>query len=216
MSDKYAVPFDYSFRIADSLQSPEIEPDEDRDYFKDKLKKEVKKISDLQEMMYAHDKYALLLVFQAMDAGGKDSTIRAVMSGINPAGCQVSSFKKPSSEELDHDFLWRVSQRLPERGRIGVFNRSHYEDVLVLKVHPEYLAASRLPGNTPVEKIWPQRYESIRQFEQHLAHNGTVILKFFLNVSRDEQRLRFLSRLEQPGQVLEVLGRRSGQTRALE
>lgn len=198
MADKYQVPFDGSFNIVNAASSPELTADQDKNYFKEKLKKEVKKISKLQELLYAHDKYSVLLIFQAMDAAGKDSTIRAVMSGINPAGCQVSAFKKPSSEELDHDFLWRVGKRLPERGRIGVFNRSHYEEVLVLRVHPEYLKSARLPGVTPEPELWQQRYESIRNFEQHLHRNGTIILKFFLNVSLDEQRLRFLSRLNDP------------------
>ena len=149
-------------------------------------------------MLYAHDRYAILLIFQAMDAAGKDGTIRAVMSGINPAGCQVFSFKQPSAEELDHDFLWRTATRLPERGRIGIFNRSYYEEVLVVKVHPEYLEAQRLPENTDLKKIWQQRYRSICDHEKHLAQNGTVILKFWLNVSRKEQRQRFLARIDEP------------------
>jgi PPK2 family polyphosphate:nucleotide phosphotransferase len=148
--------------------------------------------------LYAHDRYALLLVFQAMDAAGKDGTIRAVLSGVNPAGCHVTSFKVPSAEELDHDFLWRTTRNLPERGRIGVFNRSYYEEVLVVRVHPEFLGAQRLPNGVNNRNFWQWRYESIREHEQHLARNGTVILKFFLNVSKDEQRKRFLSRLEEP------------------
>jgi PPK2 family polyphosphate:nucleotide phosphotransferase len=158
----------------------------------------VSDISELQQVMYAHDRYALLLVFQAMDAAGKDGTIRAVLSGVNPAGCHVTSFKTPSAEELDHDFLWRTARQLPERGRIGVFNRSYYEEVLVVRVHPEFLAAQRLPNGVDKRGFWPDRYESIREHERHLARNGTVILKFFLNISRDEQRKRFLSRLEEP------------------
>jgi PPK2 family polyphosphate:nucleotide phosphotransferase len=156
------------------------------------------KLRELQRVLYADDRHAVLLVFQAMDAAGKDSTIRAVMSGINPAGCQVFSFKKPSSEELEHDFLWRTSRRLPERGRIGVFNRSYYEEVLVVRVHPEYLDYQRLPYRPDAETLWQQRYESIRDLEKHLARNGTLVLKFWLNVSRDEQRRRFLSRLNEP------------------
>lgn len=155
-------------------------------------------IAELQQVLYAHDRYALLLVFQAMDAAGKDGTIRAVLSGVNPAGCHVTSFKTPSAEELDHDFLWRTTRHLPERGRIGVFNRSYYEEVLVVRVHSEFLAAQRLPNGIDKKGFWEGRYESIREHEQHLARNGTVILKFFLNVSRDEQRKRFLSRLEEP------------------
>ena len=158
----------------------------------------VTEIAELQQVLYAHDRYALLLVFQAMDAAGKDGTIRALLSGVNPAGCPVTPFKVPSAEELDHDFLWRTTRHLPERGRIGVFNRSYYEEVLVVRVHPEYLDAQRLPNGIDHKNFWPWRYESIREHEQHLARNGTVILKFFLNVSKDEQRKRFLARLEEP------------------
>jgi len=149
-------------------------------------------------MLYARDEDAVLLVFQAMDAAGKDGTIRAVLDGVNPAGCQVSSFKQPSAEELDHDFLWRTTKRLPERGRIGVFNRSYYEEVLVVRVHPGYLDAQRLPGGIDLSTIWEERFESIREHEKHLARNGMRILKFWLNVSREEQRRRFLSRLDEP------------------
>ena len=148
--------------------------------------------------MYADDTWSLLLVFQAMDAAGKDGTIRAVMSGINPAGCQVSSFKAPSAEELDHDFLWRIQKRLPERGRIGIFNRSHYEEVLVVRVHPEYLKGQRLPNDPEPAQVWKDRYESIRAFERHIARSGTAVLKFWLNVSRDEQKQRFLDRIDEP------------------
>ena len=140
----------------------------------------------------------MLLVFQAMDAAGKDGTIRAVMSGVNPAGCQVSSFKAPSAEERDHDFLWRINDQLPERGRIGIFNRSHYEEVLVVRVHPEYLAGQRIPKQPELEQLFAERYESIRDWEKHLARNGTVILKLWLNVGRDEQRDRFLDRIDEP------------------
>jgi len=147
-------------------------------------------------VLYADNRYALLLIFQAMDAAGKDGTIRAVMEGVNPAGCQVFAFKQPSAEELDHDFLWRTTCRLPERGRIGIFNRSYYEEVLVVRVHPGYLAAQRLPGLGDPASLWPERFASIRDHEKHLARNGTVILKFWLNISKEEQRQRFLSRLE--------------------
>jgi len=164
---------------------------------KQRLAKLTDEISDLQRILYAHDRYAILLIFQAMDAAGKDSTIRAVMSGINPAGCQVFSFKQPTTEEMDHDFLWRTTKCLPERGRIGIFNRSYYEEVLVVRVHPEYLKGQKLPDLVDLKHIWPQRYESIRNHEKHLARNGTVILKFWLNVSREEQRQRFLSRLDE-------------------
>lgn len=163
-----------------------------------RLKRNIEKLDDLQRRLYAEDRRSLLLVFQAMDAAGKDSTIRAVMRGVNPAGCQVFSFKQPSKQELDHDFLWRTSLRLPERGRIGIFNRSHYEEVLVVRVHPEYLGNQRLDLPDNLDDLWHDRYRSIRTQEQHLALNGTVILKFWLNVSLDEQRRRFLSRLDEP------------------
>ena len=146
---------------------------------------------------YAEGKHKVLVVLQAMDTGGKDSTIRAVMQGVDPSGCQVFSFKKPSSLELDHDFLWRTTCRLPERGRIGIFNRSQYEEVLVVRVHPQILEAQQLPGELNMDTIWDDRLRSIRQQEEHLARNGTVILKFWLNVSRDEQKNRFLSRLDE-------------------
>lgn len=155
-------------------------------------------MDDLQRILYAHDHHSVLLIFQAMDAAGKDSTIRAVTRGINPAGCQVHSFKKPSDEELDHDFLWRTNKALPERGRIGIFNRSYYEEVLVVRVHPKILNSQKLPGNIDPETIWEQRFHSIREFEKHAYENGTLIIKFWLNVSKDEQKNRFLSRLNEP------------------
>lgn len=158
----------------------------------------VARLETLQHIFYAHDQRAILLVFQAMDAAGKDSTIRAVLSGVNPAGCEVYSFKRPSLEELDHDFLWRTASRLPQRGRIGVFNRSYYEEVVAVKVHPEFLDAQRLPPGPRDRRFWAQRYDSIRDHEKHLARNGTVILKFWLNVSKEEQRSRFLARLNEP------------------
>jgi PPK2 family polyphosphate:nucleotide phosphotransferase len=159
----------------------------------------VARIAALQELLYADNRWALLLIFQAMDAAGKDGTIKHVLSGVNPAGCQVCSFKQPSAMELDHDFLWRTSEYLPERGRIGVFNRSYYEEVLVVRVHPEYLPAQRLPEKLRRgDDFWEMRYQSIRDHEAHLGRNGTRVIKFFLNVSREEQRLRFLSRLDEP------------------
>ena len=157
-------------------------------------------LAELQDMLYAQDRWSVLLVFQAMDAAGKDGAIKHVMSGINPQGCQVYSFKAPSSEELDHDFLWRCMRALPERGRIGIFNRSYYEEVLVVKVHQEFLAAQRLPPAVVDKSIWDKRYRSIRGAERHLAQNGTLVLKFFLNVSRAEQKKRFLERIDEPGQ----------------
>ena len=155
-------------------------------------------LEELQEKLYAQDRWALLLIFQAMDAAGKDSTIKHVMSGVNPQGCQVYSFKAPSDEELDHDFMWRTTCRLPERGRIGIFNRSYYEEVLVVRVHPEILARQRLPTSLVTRHIWRERYEDINAFERYLSRNGVVVRKFFLHVSREEQRRRFLDRLDEP------------------
>ena len=195
--NNFVVPFDQSFKVADALSLPKDKPDSDND-LKKELSKYSEKMDELQRKLYAHDKHSLLLVFQAMDAAGKDGTIRAVMSGVNPAGCQVFSFKQPSSLELDHDFLWRSARRLPERGRIGIFNRSYYEEVLVVKVHSEYLGSQKLPNCVDQETIWQERYESICDHEKHLARNGTVVLKFWLNVSKDEQKKRFLSRLNEP------------------
>lgn len=192
----YLVPFDGSFRLADAPTRPADDPGKKE--CKRRLAAATERSGELQRMLYAQDRWALLLVFQAMDAAGKDSTIRAVMSGINPAGCQVHSFKRPSAEEYDHDFLWRTSLRLPERGRIGVFNRSYYEAVLVVRVHPELLEQEKLPTELVTARIWDERLESIREHERHLARNGAVILKFFLNVSLEEQRRRFLSRLKEP------------------
>lgn len=153
-------------------------------------------LAEAQDLLYADDHYSVLIVLQAMDAAGKDGTIKHVMSGVNPQGCQVFSFKKPSAEELDHNFLWRYMRSLPERGRIGIFNRSYYEDVLVVKVHPELLDFQRLPPGKRGKSFWQARYEDINAFEKHLVRNGTVILKFFLNVSKEEQKRRFLERLD--------------------
>ena len=158
------------------------------------LKENLKELSELQELLYASNKRSLLLIFQAMDAAGKDGTIKHVMSGVNPQGCQVFSFKKPSAEELDHNYLWRYSSKMPERGRIGIFNRSYYEEVLVLKVNPHYMSDVKNPDKT----FWDDRYEDINNLEKHLSRNGTVILKFFLNVSKEEQRNRFMDRLNTP------------------
>jgi PPK2 family polyphosphate:nucleotide phosphotransferase len=166
---------------------------------KDALKRGIKELSDAQELLWASDNYALLVVLQAMDAAGKDSAIEHVMKGVNPQGVQVVSFGKPSSEELDHDFLWRISRALPERGRIGIFNRSHYEEVVALKVHPEWLEPQRLPAGTRDEQFWQERYEDINAFERHLDRNGTKIVKFFLHVSKAVQKERFLARLDTPG-----------------
>jgi PPK2 family polyphosphate:nucleotide phosphotransferase len=158
----------------------------------------LKDLSRLQDVLYAHDRYALLLIFQAMDAAGKDSAIKHVMSGLNPQGCEVYAFKVPSTEELDHDFLWRTNRCLPERGRIGVFNRSYYEEVLVVRVHPQILEKQKLPPQLVTKRIWEERYDDIRALERHLTRNGTVVRKFFLHVSKEEQRRRFLARLDEP------------------
>jgi PPK2 family polyphosphate:nucleotide phosphotransferase len=166
---------------------------------KELLANGVKELSKAQELLWASDTYALLVVFQALDAAGKDSTIEHVMSGVNPQGVQVVSFKQPSSEELDHDFLWRTSKALPERGRIGIFNRSHYEEIIALRVHPEWLQKQKLPPGSPGPSFWAERHEDINAFERHLDRNGTKIVKFFLHISKREQKRRFLARLDEPG-----------------
>jgi PPK2 family polyphosphate:nucleotide phosphotransferase len=162
------------------------------------LAKGIERLADLQEKLYAQDRWAVLLVFQAMDAAGKDGAIKHVMSGVNPQGCQVFSFKAPTAEDLDHDFLWRTAKCLPERGRIGIFNRSYYEEVLVVRVHPEILAKQKLPASVVTKKIWKERHEDIAAHERYLARNGVAIVKFFLHVSRAEQKRRFLERLDRP------------------
>jgi PPK2 family polyphosphate:nucleotide phosphotransferase len=164
----------------------------------DKLKRGLERLVKLQEVLYAENRWSLLLIFQGMDAAGKDSAIKHVMSGLNPQGTQVYSFKRPSDEELDHDYLWRSVKALPERGRIGIFNRSYYEEVLVVKVHPEILAGEELPPSLVTPRIWAQRYEDINAFERYLSRNGTVIRKFFLHMSKEEQRRRLLERLDEP------------------
>lgn len=192
----HVVPFDGSF----ALKNVSTEPPDEAPKKKDcevQMADNVKSLQKLQEKLHADDRHAVLLIFQAMDAAGKDGTIRAVLTGVNPAGCQVYSFKQPSAEELDHDFLWRTVRALPERGRIGIFNRSYYEEVLVVRVHPEYLEKEQLPHPIDTTTIWEERFDSIRDHERHLARNGTVILKFFLNVSKEEQRKRFLDRIEE-------------------
>ncbi|MDX1578118.1 MAG: polyphosphate kinase 2 family protein, partial [Gemmatimonadota bacterium] len=193
----YRVSYEGDFRVSDAPTGP---PDDapGENELEDDLEDAVREIYELQRRLYAHDRYALLLVFQALDAAGKDSTIRHVTTGVNPAGFQVYSFKEPSKEELDHDFLWRTTVRLPERGRIGIFNRSYYEEVLVVRVHPEYLAGQRLPRELPLQERWAERYRSIREHEAHLARNGTVILKFWLNISKEEQARRFIRRIDRP------------------
>ena len=163
-----------------------------------KLQRDIERMIELQEKLYARDRWAVLLIFQAMDAAGKDSAIKHVTRGLNPQGVQVTSFKRPTDEEVDHEFLWRVNRNLPRRGTIGIFNRSHYEEVLVLRVHPGILASQKLPSSLVTERIWNQRYDDINAFEHHLVRNGTIIRKFFLHVSREEQKKRFLERLDDP------------------
>ena len=167
-----------------------------KEHSDDLLQAGLNRLTELQSKLYADDRWALLLIFQAMDAAGKDGTIKHVMSGVNPLGCQVYSFKAPSAEELDHDYLWRTTKCLPEQGRIGIFNRSYYEEVLAVRVHPEFLKAQKLPHNT--KSIWKERFEDINAHERYLTRNGTVIRKFFLNVSREEQKRRFLQRIGRP------------------
>jgi len=191
------VPFDGSFRVADAPTAPP-RGNRGKKQNKARLEASTEELDELQRVLYADDQHAILLIFQAMDAAGKDSTIRAVMTGVNPMGCQVFSFKKPSHSELDHDFLWRTSMRLPERGRIGIFNRSYYEEVLVVRVHPQILAGQKLPDRIQPRRIWKERFESICELEKHLARNGTVIVKFWLNVSKEVQRQRFLDRIRVP------------------
>lgn len=194
----YLVPANGEFKVRHApTKPPKKAPD--KAACKARLAELVAEMAELQDVLYANDHRSLLLVFQAMDAAGKDSTINGVLSGINPAGCHVTSFKTPNTTELEHDFLWRTALALPERGRIGVFNRSHYEEVLVVRVHPEYLKSQRLHNLPPkLDDLWALRYESIRDWEKHLARNGTTIIKFWLNVSKEEQRERFLARLDEP------------------
>jgi PPK2 family polyphosphate:nucleotide phosphotransferase len=193
--ERHLVPFDGKFSVRDfSTKPPKDIPSKAE--LEEELGELVDELDELQHVLFADERFAVLSIFQAMDAAGKDSTIRNVFSGVNPAGFRVHAFGRPSELELRHDFLWRCEQRLPERGKIGIFNRSHYEEMLVVRVHPEFLDAQHLP-KIDKRRIWDKRFESIRSFEQHLARNGTVVVKFWLNVSRDEQRKRFLSRIEE-------------------
>jgi len=206
---KRARKFARNFRVDDGkkFRLKEFSPNETlglrhregiKDLAAETLREEIELLSEMQDKLYAQNRWGLLLIFQAMDAAGKDGTIKHVMSGINPQGCQVYSFKSPSSEELDHDFLWRTSRCLPERGRIGIFNRSYYEEVLAVRVHPEFLEKQRLPPRLLTKQIWKERFEDISAFERYATRNGIAIRKFFLNVSRDEQKKRFLERLDNP------------------
>jgi PPK2 family polyphosphate:nucleotide phosphotransferase len=193
----FLVPFDGSFEIAKAHTRFDEDPGKAAN--KDALKDAVSKLDALQERLYANDHHSVLLIFQALDAAGKDGTIRAILTGVNPVGCQVFAYKAPNAEELDHDFMWRCAKNLPERGRIGVWNRSHYEEVLVVRVHPEFLTGQRLPRVPKnLDELWAERFESINAMEQHWARNGTVVMKFFLNVSQQEQHERFYDRVSDP------------------
>lgn len=195
---KFRVPEDSGFELEDH-QTDFTNGYTEKISAETDLKKNIKRLKKLQKVLYAHDRYALLIIFQASDAAGKDGAIRHVMSGLNPQGTQVFSFKAPSAEERDHGYLWRCMKALPERGRIGIFNRSYYEDVLVVRVHPEILRASQLPDEIKNDPdIWQKRFEQIRNFEQYLYENGTRVVKFFLNLSKEEQKRRFLARIETP------------------
>jgi len=195
---KYRVDDPDKFRIEEWEPADTGKLDIDKKEAKDLLAEGVERLSDLQEKLYAQDRWAMLLIFQAMDAAGKDSVIEHVMKGVNPQGCEVHSFKQPSQEELDHDFMWRTNRRLPERGRIGIFNRSYYEEVLAVRVHPGLLEKEKMPKKLVTKDIWKERFKDIRAFERYLARNGTVILKFFLHVSKEEQKRRFLERIDNP------------------
>jgi PPK2 family polyphosphate:nucleotide phosphotransferase len=202
---KHAARLAERFRVTDgrSFRMKDYEPGDtygllSKDKAAEILERNVPHLRDLQERLYAQDQWALLLIFQAMDAAGKDGVIKHVFSGVNPLGCEVVSFKQPSSEELNHDFLWRTNKRIPERGRIGIFNRSYYEEVLIVRVHQQFLAKQHLPAKLATKDIWKERFEDICNLESYLTRNGIVVRKFFLHVSKDEQRKRFLKRLEEP------------------
>jgi PPK2 family polyphosphate:nucleotide phosphotransferase len=202
-SQKFAEPFCVTngtkFRLKDFDPADTGKAtSEDKPKAKELLEAGIQALAELQDVLYAQDRWSVLLVFQAMDAAGKDGAIKHVMSGVNPQGCQVYSFKSPSAEDLNHDYLWRCMKCLPERGRIGIFNRSYYEEALVVRVHPELLAKQKLPQQLITKAIWEDRYRDIRHFERYLARNGVIIRKFFLNVSREEQKKRFLERLDNP------------------
>jgi len=205
MAAKFRVPHDKKFRLKDyepGWAGDEDVPKADRKKFAEKiLAASVAELAEAQERLYASDTWSVLVILQAMDAAGKDGTIKHVMSGVNPQGCQIFSFKQPSAEELDHNYLWRYWRALPERGRIGIFNRSYYEEVLVVRVHPELAHAERIPNAEIDGSFWADRFEDINNLERHLTRNGTKVLKFFLNISRREQRERFLKRLEDPSKL---------------
>ncbi len=198
-SKKYCVGDGKNFKLKDYDSKPSLDlGTEDKPLIKQTLQLGVDALAAMQDVLYAQDRWSLLVIFQAMDAAGKDGAIKHVMSGVNPQGCQVSSFKAPSPEDLDHDFLWRCQKHLPERGRIGIFNRSYYEEVLVVRVHEKILKSQKLPDELVTKDIWDKRFKDIRNFEKYLARNGTIIIKIFLNVSRDEQKKRFIERVDDP------------------
>jgi PPK2 family polyphosphate:nucleotide phosphotransferase len=205
---KQAKKYSEPFRITDgkSFRLKQVDPantlsfdSDDKPKAQQALEAGVELLAKLQDKLYAQDRWAVLIIFQAMDAAGKDGAIKHVMSGVNPQGCEVSSFKSPSAEELDHDFLWRCAKRVPERGRIGIFNRSYYEETLVVRVHQNYLEGQKLPLDVKTKDLWKRRYQDITSFERYLSHNGVLVLKFFLHVSKEEQRQRFLARIDDPG-----------------
>jgi len=199
LSKPYRITNGKKFRLKDFDPGDTGElKSEDKPRAKDALQMGVEALAELQDTLYAQDRWSVLLIFQALDAAGKDGTIKHVMSGVNPQGCQVSSFKGPTAEDLDHDYLWRCVKQLPERGRIGIFNRSYYEETLVVRVHPEFLAGQKLPEQCVTKHIWDERFEDIRSFERYLHRNGTIVRKFFLNVSKEEQQRRFIARLDLP------------------
>jgi PPK2 family polyphosphate:nucleotide phosphotransferase len=196
--DRYRIDKPDRFRLAEFDTADTCGLNLDKDEVKALVAEDAERLGELQEQLYAEDKWAVLVVLQGMDTAGKDGVIKHVMAGVNPQGCIVHPFKAPSAEEIDHDFLWRCVERLPERGRIGIFNRSYYEEVLVVRVHPDLLAKQKLPPGLAGNAIWKHRFKSIRAFERHLARNGTIVLKFFLHISREEQRERLLARLDEP------------------
>jgi len=197
LAKSYRVDDGKHFQLKD-FDPADTGPLRSEEHGNEKLQKDVARLEDLQGKLYAQDRWAVLLIFQALDAAGKDGTIKHVMSGVNPEGCQVHSFKAPSEAELQHDFLWRTTQHLPERGHIGIFNRSYYEEVLVVRVHSQLLKNEKLPPPLVTKDIWKERFEDIRNFERHMSRNGTVIRKFFLHLSKKEQKARFLARLDEP------------------
>jgi PPK2 family polyphosphate:nucleotide phosphotransferase len=197
LAEKFRVNHGRSFRLKD-FDPGDTADLQAKEKCEELLQHNTEVLNELQEKLYAQDQWAILLIFQAMDAAGKDGVIKHVMSGVNPQGCQVTSFKQPSTEELDHDYMWRAARALPQRGHIGIFNRSYYEEVLVVRVHPELLAKQHLPEELVSKRIWKERFEDIQNFEQYLSHNGVIVRKFFLNVSKETQKQRFLKRLEEP------------------